>query len=104
MRGKYVDEETRLVQVFLSPTQTPGPSIFEVSVKENGSLSCTCPGFKGRMTCKHVKFVKARINNNNGTYPLEISNRATDDEASKAKESNSTFREFVIRFGKIEVF
>jgi len=104
MRGKYVDEDSRLVQVFLSQTQSPGPNIHEVSVKENGSLFCTCPGFQGRLTCKHVKFVKARIDNNNGTYPLEISNRATDDEAFKAKESNSAFREFVIKFGKIEVF
>jgi len=34
MRGKYVDEDSRLVQVFLSQTQSPGPNIHEVSVKE----------------------------------------------------------------------
>lgn len=104
MRGGYVEEGTRLVQVFLSQTSTPHPGIYEVSVKENGTLTCTCPGFRARLVCKHVKFVKARIETNNGTYPLEISYRATDVEADKARESNTAFREFVIKFGKIEVF
>lgn len=104
MRGGFVEEGSRLVQVFLSQNATPIPGIYEVSVKENGTLACTCPGFRARLICKHVKFVKARIETNNGTYPLEISNRATDVEASKATTSNSAFREFVIKFGKIEVF
>jgi hypothetical protein len=100
-----VNEEFRLVQVFLSQTQTPGPGIYEVSVQEGTEkLSCTCPGFKGRATCKHVKFVKTRIENNNGNYPLEISSRASKDDADKARQSNTDFREFVIKFGKIEVF
>jgi hypothetical protein len=96
---------TRLVQVFLSQSQTPGPSIFEVSSDiENSNLYCTCPGFKGRSTCKHVMFVKARIDSNNGSYPLEISNRATKEEADLAKASEDNFREFIIKYGKIEVF
>ncbi len=100
-----VNEELRLVQVFLSQTQTPGPGIYEVSVQEGTErLFCTCPGFSGRGSCKHTKFVKARIENNNGNYPLEISNRASKDDADQARISNSKFREFIIKFGKIEVF
>jgi hypothetical protein len=100
-----VNEELRLVQVFLSQTQTPGPGIYEVSVQEGTErLFCTCPGFNGRGSCKHTKFVKARIENNNGNYPLEISNRASKDDADQARISNSKFREFIIKFGKIEVF
>lgn len=94
----------RLVQVFLSQAQTPGPSIFEVSTDEHGDLFCTCSGFKGRTTCKHTKFVQARIDSNNGTYPLEISSRATEEEANVAKTSDEKFREFIIKYGKIEVF
>ena len=104
MNGGFVEEDERLVQVFLSQTSTPHPGIYEVSVKENGTLKCTCPGFRARLVCKHVKFVKTRIETNNGTYPLEISHRATDVEADKAKESNVALREFIIKFGKIEVF
>jgi hypothetical protein len=105
MKENIVSSDSRLVQVFLSQQQTPGPGIYEVSVeKDSDSLSCTCPGFRGRATCKHVRFVKARIDNNKGNYPLEISSRATKDDAEKARQSNIDFREFVIKFGKIEVF
>jgi hypothetical protein len=97
-------EHKRLIQVFLSPTATPGPNIFEVSSGSNGDLSCTCSGYKGRTTCKHTRFVKARIDSNQGSYPLEISKSATDEDAQKAKESPEAFRDFVIRFAKIEVF
>lgn len=103
MKGGRV-KEPRLVQVFLSQTQSPGPSIYEVSTDEGGFLLCTCPGYKGRRSCKHTKYVQARIDNNGGSYPLEISNRATEEEAQKAKVSNAAFREFIIKYGKIEVF
>lgn len=94
----------KLVQVFLSQSQVPGPNIFEVTSSEDGSLSCTCPGYLGRKTCKHVRFVSARIKTNGGTYPLEISNKATEEEADAAKQSPEAFREFIIKFGKIEVY
>jgi hypothetical protein len=94
----------RLVQVFLSQAQTPGPGIYEVSTDNEGSLLCTCPGFKGRKICKHTKYVQAKIDNNNGSYPLEISNRATEEEAMRAKQSAEAFRDFIIKYGKIEVF
>ena len=96
--------EPRLVQVFLSQSHTPGPGIYEVSADYAGNLFCTCPGFKGRTNCKHIKFVKARIDGNNGNYPLEISSRATKEDADTAKRSNEGFREFILRFGKIEVY
>lgn len=97
--------DTKLVQVFLSQTQSPGPGIFEVSVDDNNKLYCTCPGFRGRSTCKHVKFVSARIKANGGdTYPLEFSSRAQADDIASAKTSKEAFRDFVIKFGKIEVF
>jgi hypothetical protein len=104
MKGAPVSNDMRLVQVFLSQTQTPGPGIYEVSVDDRENLECTCPGFRGRATCKHVKFVRARIDSNNGNYPLEISSRATRQDADKAKNSNENFREFVIKYGKIEVY
>jgi hypothetical protein len=94
----------RLVQLFLSQSQTPGPSIYEVTTDGTGKLFCTCPGYKGRNTCKHVKFVSARMDQNNGNYPLEISSRATKEDADKAKKSDDDFRDFIIKFGKIEVY
>jgi hypothetical protein len=98
-----VNEDLKLIQVFLTQGNVPGPSVYEVSQDSNNKLVCTCPGFRGRMTCKHVKFVYARIESNNGTYPLEITYRATSEDAEKAQTSNKEFREFVLKFGKIEV-
>lgn len=96
-------DEKRLVQVFLSPVRT-SPNIYEVSSTKSGELSCTCPSFVGKTSCKHTRFVKARIDANEGNYPLEISSRATDVDAERAKESPEAFREFIIKFAKIEVF
>lgn len=95
---------TKLIQVFLSQAQTSGPGIYEVSGDESGTLYCTCPGFRGRSTCKHSRFVKSRIDKNNGTYPLEISSRATEEDTAKAKSSAKNFREFIIKYGRIEVY
>lgn len=97
------DSDHRLVQLFLSQAPAPGIGIFEVSADEPGRLYCTCPGYVGRKACKHTKFVQARIDSNNGNYPLSISDRATREDALKAKGSNEEFREFIIKFGKIEV-
>jgi hypothetical protein len=89
--------------VFLPNTTTSGPGIYEVSVGNPNEFYCTCPGFAGRLKCKHINFVKARIESNNGNYPLEISSRATPDDSERARESNQEFREFIIKFGKVEV-
>lgn len=96
-------KETRLVQVFLSPART-NPNIYEVSSVLGAGLICTCPSFQGKTSCKHTRFVQARIDSNEGNYPLEISKRATEEDAERAKESPEAFREFVIKFAKIEVF
>lgn len=95
-------EETKLVQIFLSEGLNPG-GIFEVSLTEDKSFICTCPGYAGRKACKHTKFVSSKVKQNNGTYPLEISTRCTPEDADKASESPEAFRDFIIKFGKIEV-
>jgi len=98
-----VMQETKLVQIFLSQGATPGPGIYEVSLTAQKVFICTCPGYEGRGTCKHVSFVKAKVKDNDGTYPLEISTRCKDEDADKAMLSPEDFREFIIKFGKIEV-
>jgi hypothetical protein len=103
MREFQMTDAFRLMQVFLPQNNVPGPGIYEVSVGDEDDFNCTCPGFSSRARCKHVAFVKARIETNNGTYPLEISSRATTDDAAKAQKSSKDFREFIIKFGKVEV-
>ena len=104
----------RLLQVFLSTSKTvPSPGIFEVSVSipdspdEEGQLFCTCPGFKVKSSCKHVRFVRDKMlknQSNPGVYPMDISVSATDADKVNAKKSLENAREFVLKFGKVEVY
>lgn len=94
----------KLLQVFLSPSESPSPNISEVYMTRDSELSCTCPGFKGRATCKHIRLVQQRIDDNGGAYPMEISTRATQEDADVASESDEAFREFVVKYGKVEVY
>lgn len=104
MKEVSVNSKPRLVQVFLSESNNPGPGIFEVSTTKDGLLLCTCSAYASRKRCKHTKLVETRIESNNGNYPLEILSKATEEEAEKAKRSAEEYRKFIIRYGKIEVF
>jgi hypothetical protein len=99
-----MSSRVRLLQVFLSKTQVPGPSIYEVSTDDEGALYCTCLRFEKSKYCKHTSFVTSRIENNNGHYPLEILSKATEEEADLARVDNEAYRSFIIKYGKIEVF
>lgn len=96
-------EGNKLVQIFLSQGTSPGPGIYEVSLTTEKDFICTCPGFVSRSTCMHTKFVIKKVKQNGGAYPMKISDRCTDADADKAMESPEAFREFVIKFGEIEV-
>lgn len=96
------DDSLRLIQVFLTKDDVPGPSVFEVSLSPKNKVVCTCPGYRGRGECKHQKIVLARLDADNN-YPFEISEKATQVEGEHANHSNKDFREFIIKYGKIEV-
>lgn len=98
-----LNTDVKLIQMFLNDTQIPGPSIYEVGVTDNGKIVCNCPGFKGRASCKHLKLVKARMDNNNGVYIPILSSDVTDEDITKAHLSNKNSREFIIKFGIPEV-
>lgn len=99
------DKEYRLLQVFLSQSSgAPGPGIFEVSGTDDQLFKCTCPGYAVRNSCKHIRHVQEKIAKNGGAYPLELSTKATNEEAKKAMTSNEEFRKFILKYGRIEVF
>jgi hypothetical protein len=98
-----LNTEVKLVQVFLNDTQVPGPSIFEVSITDEGRVVCNCPVFKTRSSCKHSKVVVSRMELNNGVYVPELSPDVTDEDIAKAHLSNKNSREFIIKFGIPEV-
>jgi hypothetical protein len=105
MRNVNVNNtDLKLVQIFLSQSTASAPAVFEVSLTPYDSFHCTCPGYRSKEACIHINFVETRIAGNNGVYPLEISNKASQEELDKSSESNEEFRKFILKFGKIEVY
>lgn len=95
----------RLIQVFLSSKAgATGPAIFEVSGDEDQNFTCTCPGYKVKRTCRHIRFVKEKIKINNGVYPLQVGPNVPESEIKQALKSSEEFREFLLKHGKIEVY
>jgi len=97
--------DKRLLQVFIShKSDNPGPGIFEVSTDPERNLTCTCPGFLSKSTCKHTELVDIKIEQSGGVYPFDFSEKVTADELKKAMESEDAFRELVIMHAKVEVY
>lgn len=94
-------EDWRTIQLFLSTRQ---PAIFEVEINlESSRARCNCPTFKGRKACRHSKFVLARMDSNDGHYPLMIHETAAAEDITDIMSSPESFREFVVKYGKVEV-
>ena len=89
----------QITQLFLSDS-----GVHEVYVhKDNKKLKCNCDGFEARAFCKHVRFVSERMRTNGGIYPVEVSNKAPHSETEIASSSPELFRNFLIKYGKIQV-
>ena len=92
-------EEWQVTQIFLSDT---GVHNVEINL-ETARLRCDCPGSSSRTRCKHTSFVQNKMLANNGIYPVEVSNKASREESSIAKEDPENFRQFLIKYGRVEV-
>lgn len=89
----------QVLQIFLSET-----GVHEVELNADGkTLRCNCPGFGGRTHCKHMRFVRTRMNRNGGIYPCDLSTRASKLDAIAASQDPIAFRQLLIDYGKIEV-
>lgn len=89
----------RTVQLFLSVR-----GVFEVEVDlATSDVRCNCPSFTTRSSCRHANLVEVRMDENGGTYPLKVSSKAPAGEATRARDSAKEFRDFVVKYGKVEV-
>lgn len=88
-----------ITQIFLSDT-----GVHEVHIHHSShKLRCNCAGFETRNSCKHTRFVKTRMDENGGIYPVEISNRVDHDQSLMASEDPIAFRNLLVNYGKIEI-
>jgi len=97
MKGSKMDWRT--VQVFLSPT-----GVFEVQLTSGDpEARCNCATYILRNNCKHTRFVKARMAENDGNYAILVPDNVPEDIAQQAQESPEKFREFVLKYARVEV-
>jgi hypothetical protein len=100
MKGQHVSSPWRIVQQFISE-QAVG--VFEVEVNtETKETKCNCPVFEKRGSCKHTQFVNFRIRNT-GHYSILIPNEVPEEMAAEANDDPKKFREFIVKYAKVEV-
>jgi len=95
-----MDITWRTVQVFL---EDYGVIEVEVDQENNQKARCTCPGFMRAGRCKHTKHVKDVMAENDGHYSIHIPVDVDEAEAIRALRDPELFRDFVIKYGKVEV-
>ena len=101
MKGQHMKSPWRTVQVFIS-SQSAG--VFEVEIDtDTRSTRCSCPVWKKRFECKHTDFVKDRMRFNRGNYSIQIPNEIPEELAVEASVDANSFRDFVLKYAKIEV-
>lgn len=97
-----VTTQWRVVQVFL-PAGDAAPAVYEVEVDTVArGARCNCRMHQARSSCNHVRLVKARMSQNAGQYPLNLPLHV-QTEVPEALADRARFRDFVIRYGHIEV-
>lgn len=92
----------RVVQIFL-PAGDAAPAVYEVEVDDVARRArCNCLIHQARSSCSHVRLVEARMSQNSGQYPLNLPAQVQTD-LSEVLKDRGRFRDFVIRYGRIEV-
>jgi hypothetical protein len=101
MKGMSMNTEWRTVQLFIS-AQAAG--VFEVEVDtDTKQTRCNCPVWKKMLSCKHSVFVDTRMRMNKGHYSILVPNEVSEDVAIEASDDPKKFRDFVVRYAKVEV-
>jgi hypothetical protein len=101
MRGMSMESPWRTVQVFIS-AQAAG--IFEVEVDtETKKTRCNCPVWRKTASCKHALFVQNKMRYNRGHYSILVPTEISEDLAVEASDDPKKFRDFVVKYAKVEV-
>jgi hypothetical protein len=66
-------------------------------------MKCSCGAFAISRKCKHLRYVRREIVRNGGKYSIKISADIDDEDIVDAMKTAASFREFVLRYAKIEV-
>ena len=94
-----MDIKWRLVQIFVD---LDGVSEVSIATHDKKKISCTCPGFSSTARCKHVRYVRASMAENNGEYIVQIPDSVSEEDALRAMLSEDTWREFIRKYAVVE--
>lgn len=100
MRENVMTHDWRTVQLFLEPS---GVAEVEVDSLNAKLVKCTCSSYNSVRGCAHTKYVKKNMQENEGHYTVSIPVEIDDEDAIAATSSAEAFREFIIKYGRVEV-
>lgn len=100
MKENTMTHDWRTVQLFIGDN---GISEVEVDSLNSKNVRCTCTGSAATGRCPHVKYVKNTMLKNDGHYTVSIPVELDEEEVEIAMKTAESFREFIIRYGKVEV-
>lgn len=100
MKKVEMDINWRTVQFFIGEE-----GVFEVMVDadDHRKVKCSCPSFSKAAKCAHTLKVRMRMRENDGHYRIQVPDTIDDETVFAAMESAESFREFLIKYGKVEV-
>ena len=75
----------------------------QVDSDNHTKVRCTCPVFNRNARCKHAKYVRNAMAENDGHYSILIPEEVPEDEAIEAMQDSEAFRRFIIRHARVEV-
>jgi hypothetical protein len=95
-----MENDWRTIQLFLTDD-----GVCEVEADHNSPyvLQCSCRASKKFNKCAHIKHVRAHMETNDGHYTVQITANIDPLEAAVAIEDAKAFRDFIIKYGKVEV-
>ncbi len=100
MKESIMTNDWRTVQLFL---EAYGIAEVEVDSKNTKLIRCTCPSYTSVRGCAHSKYVKKNMQENDGHYTVSIPVEVDDEDAIAATSSAEAFRNFIIKYGRVEV-
>jgi hypothetical protein len=101
MKEVSMEIDWRTVQFFISLED--GVSEVSIDALNPRKVRCSCRNFSRTARCKHTKFVKDKMDENDGHFSVHIPSDVSDEEGIAAIMKPDTFREFILKYGSPEV-
>lgn len=100
MKGLPMQLDWRTVKFFLD--EEFGVSEVSVCDSDSRKIKCTCPRFIKSAKCRHVSWVRTWMDEHDGVISIKIPESVDPDEHMEYFNDLERFREFVVKYGKVE--